>query len=115
MEADEGLDEGVCFHGDPPPLSSAHLYKPSSVNKCPSLPACSGVGGAVGRVAGQEGGRGKADGAGSRRRGLIGFLDNSWYQKQVRSSHRLSAREPRIGARVTGDWMVEVEEWMVVV
>lgn len=25
----------------------------------------------------------------SRRRDLIGFLDNSWYQRQVRSSHRL--------------------------
>lgn len=35
---------------------------------------------------------------------LIGFLDNSWYQKQARSLHRLTAPKEQIGY-----FMVRVE------
>lgn len=97
-EGDEGrsLHEGSVSMVTPPhhhPSQRTSKSSPPSTNVRLSRHARGG-GGAGG---------GRASGAGSRRRDLIGFLDNSWYQKQVRSSHRLAARETKNRSRATAD------------
>lgn len=86
-EGDEGrsLHEGSVSMVTPTPQRTSKSSPPST-NVLLSRHARVGGGGVV---------RGRANGAGSRRRDLIGFLDNSWYQKQVRSSHSLAAREQK--------------------